>query len=142
MYVKPTVTDFKDYFTRDFPYGVSNNTILDSDISKAIDEATVNFNEGLFSTQDSYSIGFMYLTAHYLVMDIRASGQGISGNFPWLTSSKGVGSVSESIQIPDFIASNPMLAHYGKTYYGAKYITLVYPRLIGNMFSSFGNTKA
>lgn len=141
-FTQPTVSDFKAYFTRDFPYGVTNNTILDSDITKAIDEAAVNFNEALFSTQGTYSMAFLYLSAHYLVMDIRASGQGISGSFPWLTSSKGVGSVSESSSIPTFISDNPMLAHLGKTYYGAKYISLVYPKLIGNMFSSYGGTHA
>lgn len=141
-FIKPTVSDFKAYFTRDFPYGTANNTILDTDISKAITEAGFNFNEGLFPNQETYSMGFMYLTAHYLVMDIRASGQGISGNFPWMTNSKSVGSVSEGYQVPDFITNNPMLAHYAKTYYGAKYISLVYPRLIGNVFSVIGDTQA
>lgn len=140
-YVKPTASDFKAYFTRDFPYGSTNNTILDNDITKAIDEASLNFNESLFPDQAEYTIGFLYLTAHYLVMDIRASGQGITGNYPWLSNSKSVGSVSEGVTIPDFIANNPLLAHYGKTYYGAKYISIVFPRMIGNMFSTPGGTK-
>jgi hypothetical protein len=141
-FIKPTATDFKSYFTRDFPFGTANNTVLDSDINKAIAEAGVNFNEGLFGDQGTYSMAYMYLTAHYLVMDLRASTQGISGSFPWMTNSKSVASVSEGFEIPEFVKNNPMLAHYGKTYYGAKYISLVYPRLLGNMFSSFGNTKA
>jgi hypothetical protein len=77
-----------------------------------------------------------------LVLDLRASSQGVAGNFPWLANSKSVGSVSESVAIPDFISNNPMLAHYAKTYYGAKYISLVYPRLIGNVFSMEGRTHA
>lgn len=141
MFINPTVTDFKSYFTRDFPYGVANNTVLDSDITKALGEAGVNFNSGLFGDQDTYSMAFLYLAAHYLVMDLRASSQGITGNFPWLEAPKTVGSVSQGFTFPEFIATNPILAHFGKTYYGAKYITIVYPRLIGPTFSSFGNTK-
>jgi hypothetical protein len=141
-FVKPTTTDFKSYFTRDFPYGIANNTVLDTDIEKASVEAGVNFNEGLYEDQATYSVAYMYLTAHYLVMDLRASTQGISGNFPWTESSKSVGSVSQSFDVPDFIKSNPMLAHFGKTYYGSKYISLVFPRMVGNIFASWGGTNA
>jgi len=140
--VNPTVSEFKAHFTRDFPYGTANNTVLDSDISKAMAEADFNFNSALFENQSTYSMAFMYLTAHFLVMDLRASTQGISGNFPWMTTSKSVGSVSEGMDIPEFVKNNPMLAHFGKTYYGAKYINLVFPRLIGNMFSITGMTHA
>lgn len=65
MFINPSVTDFKTYFTRDFPYGTANNTVLDSDITKAIAEANFNFNSALFSTQSEYSMGFLYLTAHF-----------------------------------------------------------------------------
>jgi len=140
-YIVPTVTDFKNHFTRDFPYGVATNTVMDSDISKALDECSVNFNESLWDTQTEFSISYLYLTAHYLVMDLRASTQGIAGNFAWMTTNKSVGSVSEGQDMPEFIKKDPMLSHYAKTYYGAKYISLLYPRLIGNMFSKFGGTK-
>lgn len=142
MFVNPTATDFKAHFTRDFPYGTAINTVQDSDINKAIAEANFNFNSALFANQGEYTMGFLYLTAHFLVMDLRASSQGISGNFPWMTTSKSVGSVSEGIDIPEFIKNNPMLAHFGKTYYGAKYINLIFPRLIGNMFPMTGMTHA
>jgi len=114
---------------------------LDSDISKAIAEAGVNFNEALFSDQNTYSIAYLYLTAHYLVMDLRASTQGIAGDFPWLTNSKSVGSVSEGLAIPDFMLQNPMLSHFGKTYYGVKYLSLVFPRIVAPMFSTPGGTQ-
>ncbi len=140
-FVTPTVSDFKMHFTRDFPYGTANNTVLDSDISKAIAEAGVNFNEALFSDQNTYSIAYLYLTAHYLVMDLRASTQGIAGDFPWLTNSKSVGSVSEGLAIPDFMLQNPMLSHFGKTYYGVKYLSLVFPRIVAPMFSTPGGTQ-
>ena len=141
-FTTPSVSDFKSYFTRDFPYGTQQNTVLDSDITKAIAEAAFNFNSSFFPTQSAYSLGFMYLAAHYLVMDLRASSQGISGNFSWLTNNKSVGSVSESFAIPESLMKSPTLAHFSKTYYGAKYLSLIYPRMIGNVFASFGDTKA
>ena len=46
--IQPTVTDFKNYFNRDFPYGnVDLSTVQDNDITKALAEAAMNFNEGL-----------------------------------------------------------------------------------------------
>jgi hypothetical protein len=140
-FVKPTATDFKTYFTRDFPFGTASNTVLDSDINKAIVEAGVNFNDALYSDQETYSVSYLYLTAHYLVMDLRASTQGIAGDFPWLTNSKSVGSVSEGLAIPEFMLKNPMLSHFGKTYYGVKYLSLVYPRIVGPIFASYGGTN-
>jgi hypothetical protein len=74
-------------------------------------------------------------------MDLRASTQGIAGDFPWLTNSKSVGSVSEGLAIPDFMLQNPMLSHFGKTYYGVKYLSLVFPRIVAPMFSTPGGTQ-
>ena len=141
-YTNPSVSDFKAYFTRDFPYGIQTNTVLDSDISKALDEAGFNFNSGLVSNQTGYTMAYLYLTAHYLVMDLRASAQGIAGTFPWMSGSKSVGSVSESFQFPEALLKSPTLSHYAKTYYGAKYISLVYPRMMAPIFASFGGTQA
>ena len=140
-FIVPVAADFKVYFTRDFPYGDSSDYVMDSDISKAITEAGFNFNESFYENQEQYSMGYLYLTAHYLVMDLRASSQGISGNYSWLTSSKSVGSVSEGISIPDFILANPSLAMYSKTYYGTKFLSLILPHLVGPFFASYGGTQ-
>src|SRR5690606_38879219 len=96
----PSVSDFKAYFTRDFPYGEDPSTaIVDADITKAIGEAKFNVNETLFATQEQFTIGCMYAIAHYLVMDLRASSQGINGQFTWLENSKSVGAVSQAFSI-------------------------------------------
>lgn len=141
-YTNPTVAEFKAHFFRDFPYGTATNTVQDADITKAISEAAYNFNPGLFSSQANYTLGFLYLTAHYLVMDLRASAQGIQGNYPWMSVSKSVGSVSESTAIPERIMANPILAMLSKTYYGAKYLSLVLPNLVGNVGIVGGATQA
>lgn len=139
-YTQPTVTDFKAYFTRDFPYGTTNDTVLNSDITKAMGEANFSFNEALFSSQTNYTIGFLYLTAHYLVIDLRNSSQGLAGTYAWLETSKSVGSVSQGFSIPQQILDHPILAMLSKTPYGAKYLELISPSLVGQIFSSCGAT--
>lgn len=138
----PTATEFKAHFTRDFPYGSTDDTVMDADITKAIAEADVNFNSALWPTQGVYTLAFLYLAAHYLVMDLRASSQGISGNYSWMTASKGAGGVNESFTIPQRVLDNPYFAMLSKTNYGAKYLSLALPQLAGQVFSVCGRTQA
>lgn len=140
-YTVPTITDFKEYFTRDFPYGTDPDTsILDSDISKAFGQTSFNMNPNLFASQEQYQVAFMLLAAHYLVVDIRMSSQGINGQFAFLEQSKSVGSVSQAFAIPQRILDDPYLAMLTKTNYGAKYLELVLPQLSGQMFAVYGRT--
>lgn len=141
-YTDPSVADYKAYFTRDFPYGSTASTVMDSDITKALAEAAFNINQGLFGSQGEYSLAFMYLTAHYLVSDLQASSQGVSGQYSWLQTAKAAGSVSESFQIPQKILDNPYLAMLSKTRYGAKYLSLLLPRITGQIFAVAGRTHA
>jgi Protein of unknown function (DUF4054) len=141
-FINPSVADFKAFFTRDFPYGTDPNTsVLDSDIAKAMTFTNVNMNQGLFGYQASYNIGYFLLTAHYLVMNLRASSQGINGQFNFLENSKGVGSVSQAFAIPQRILDNPDWAILCKTNYGAQFIQLILPQLAGNIFSVHGSTR-
>ncbi len=141
-YDNPTVNTFKEYFFRDFPYGSDPETsVLDQDITKAFGQTNVNINQGLFSSQTDYSIGYLLLAAHFLVIDLRMSSQGISGAYSWITTSKSVGSVSTSFQIPQRILDNPEFAMLAQTNYGAKYLQLLLPRLSGQMFSVVGSTR-
>lgn len=142
-FITPTVDDFKEYFFRDFPYGTDPNTsVLDSDIDKAFGQTNINFNQGFWSSQDALNIGYLLLAAHYLCVDLQMSSQGISGSYPWLVTSKSVGSVSESFQVPQRILDNPELAQLSQTRYGAKYLQLVLPQLNGQIFSVYGGTRA
>lgn len=141
MYIVPGVTDFKGYFVRDFPYGSDPTTVMDIDITNALQLAGVNFNPCLWSDQQSYTIGYLLLSAHFLVLNLRSSSQGISGQYSWTESSKGVGSVSEGFSIPDRILENPEFAMLSKTNYGAQYLFLVLPQLTGQIFSSYGGTN-
>lgn len=142
-YTKPTVADFKAYFVRDFPYGSDPaTTVLDSDITKAQGQASFNTNDALFADQAQFDIGFNYLTAHYLCIDFQASAAGIFGTFNWPEQSKSVGSVSQSFAIPTKMMDNPFYNFLTKTPYGAKFLMLIYPSLIGPVVAVAGRTHA
>lgn len=140
-YELPSVSDFKSYFVRDFPYGTNmQQNVLNSDIEKAFGQAEMSINQGLFTSQNQFTLCFLWLAAHYLVIDLRAASQGIQGSYTWLSSSRSVGSVSESSAIPDNIMQNPFLAQLSTTNYGAKYLSLILPMLAGQMFCVPGYT--
>ena len=138
--IHPTVEDFKAQFTRDFPFGTSTDTVMDADIVKAINQADFNINESLFSTQENFSLAYNYLAAHYLVLNLKNSTQGLAGVYTWLESSKSVGSVSQVHLVPPKILNNPIFAMISKTSYGAMYLELIMPKLVGNMESIGGAT--
>lgn len=138
----PSVADFKTYFNRDFPYGTDIATsVTDEDIARAFQETNVNFNQDLWGDQGSYNVGYLLLSAHMLVMNLRSSSQGLSGQFGWLQSGKSVGSVSESFSIPQRILDNPEFAILSKTTYGARYLALLLPQLAGQVYTVCGSTR-
>jgi hypothetical protein len=141
-FTNPSTSDFKVQFTRDFPYGTDpNTTVLDSDISNAFTFVNMNMNQDFWHDQASYNLGYLLLTAHYLVLNLRASSQGLNGQFNWAQNNKAVGSVSEGFQIPQRIQDNPELMMLTKTNYGAQFLQLILPQLSGQMFTVMGRTK-
>jgi hypothetical protein len=138
----PSVQDFKDYFNRDFPYGTDIETsVLDSDIAKAFQMTNVNISQGLFASQSSYTIGYLLLSAHYLVMSLRSSTQGLNGQYGFLESGKSVGSVSQSFAIPQRLLDNIYWSMLMKTNYGAEYLQLIMPQLCGQVGIAYGSTR-
>jgi hypothetical protein len=141
-YTNPQVTDFKTQFSRDFPYGTDpGTTILDADISNAFTFTNISINPGLFNSQGNYTLGYLLLTAHFLVLNIRSSTQGINGQYNFLQQSKSVGPLSEAFAIPQRILDNPELAMLCKTNYGSMFVQLILPQLTGAVFTAFGTTK-
>lgn len=118
-----------------------NNYILDADIEKAFAEAAILLNQSLFTSDDNIRLGYLYLTAHYLVNDIRAGQGGIraSGSFP--VASRSVGNVSESYSIPHAYMDNPVYSFYTQSAYGLKYLSLVLPGIVGNVVAVGGATQ-
>ncbi|NDK07865.1 DUF4054 domain-containing protein [Candidatus Gracilibacteria bacterium] len=118
------------------------NYVLDADITKAQSEAKLLFNQSLFSSDAEIVLAFNYITAHFLAIDIRRSGEGINSKGEYLANSQSVGSISESKSIPNSISENPYLNIFTTTGYGQKYIGLVLPRLIGRISVVSGATNA
>lgn len=182
--IEVTTDDFKNLFTRDFPYlpayvegkayfkddevyyapnfyksltdgnttlptDITNwevvndsvdNYIQDSDILRAFNEAKVNFNSSLFGDDDTIKMVFLYLAAHYLVIDLNNAMNPLGMGYMGFTQSKSVGSVSESYTIPQFMTNNAILSQYATTGYGRKYLSLLQPYLVGNIIFCPGRT--
>lgn len=142
-YNNPVVADFKAQFVRDFPYGTDINTgVTDADIATAFQCTNFAINQALFADQGSYTYAYNLLSAHYLVLNLRAGSQGINGQYNWLQNNKSVQGVSEGFSIPDRILSNPMYSHLSKTNYGQQYLMLIYPSLTGMMFAAYMPARA
>ncbi len=114
--------------------------IQPQDITNAFAEAQVIFNPGLFTTDAVITLAYLYLTAHYLVNDLRTAAQGVEsgGSFP--VSARSVGSMSETYQIPDRYKDSPQLAFFTTTGYGQKFLSMVLPNLVGNFGHVYGGT--
>ncbi len=138
----PATIDFKNQFVRDFPYGVDPQvSVLDADISSSFQFVNAMINPGLFGDQGTYTLAYLLLAAHYLVLNLRASSQGLNGQYNWLQNSKGVGSVSEAFAIPDRILANAEFSMLAKTNYGAQYLSLILPQMGGQIFTVCGTTQ-
>jgi hypothetical protein len=120
--------------------GTIDDYIEDDDITKAFAEAQINYNQSLFGTDDQIKLGYLYLSAHYLAVDIRNSANGIAANGAFPVSSRTVGSVSESYSIPAAYTDTAIYAMYSQTGYGMKYLSMVLPQLVGNVGIAYGGT--
>lgn len=118
----------------------TDNYISDADIARAFAEAKVNFNARLFDDDKTAKMVFLYLAAHYLVIDLNNASNPLAVGFMGFTQSKSVGSVSESYAVPQYMLNNKMLSGYAQTGYGRKYLSLIQPYLVGNIFVSRGRT--
>lgn len=141
-YSNPSEADFESFFTRDFPFGDDpNNNVLPSDVTRAFCFTNSDINPALFSSQSNYTLGYLLLSAHYLVTNLRRSSQGINGQYNFLQASKGAGSVNEAFSIPQRILDNPYWSMLTKTNYGAQYYFLVAPQLT-QIYTVAGTTRA
>lgn len=138
--VEITVKEFKSYFARDFDYGDTLPSILDSDIQKAIDEASITFNFGLYPNPLQSNVmktALYYLTAHYLLINTYSADTG--GQSSFIQSSRSVGGISESVDIPEYM-KNKEFSFYGTTFYGQRFIQISMPFLFAG-FTVHGNTQ-
>lgn len=141
-FTNPTVADFKTRFYRDFPYGTDPEVaILDQDIAVAFQDTNLNFETNMWPDQATYTNAYLFMSAHYLVMNIRSSSQGINGQFQFNQQSVSAGPVSESFAIPQAILNHPIYGMYAKTNYGQRFLQYLLLNSVGQMFTVPGRTK-
>lgn len=121
--------------------GNIDDYVLDQDITNAFAEAKMGLNQGLFATDDDITLGYLYLTAHYLCNDLRASRAGLAAIGAMMVQSRSVGSVSETYAIPQGYLDSPVYAFYLTSAYGLKYLAMVIPALAGNVVAVLGTTR-
>ena len=130
----PTVTtDWKEI--------ANTGLVSDLDITNAYAEACITFNDTLFTSDDDMTLGYLYLSAHYLVHDLNAGGVDGSG-VVGLANSRSVGNVSESYTIPQPYLDSAVYSFYTRSSYGLKYLNMIIPRLVGNVVTVAGATHA
>ncbi len=124
-----SVEQFKDHFDRgQFTYGDTIPQVRDKDIAAAINEVSLTINLRLFPNEDMNLLAQKLLTAHFLTEDLRA--EETKGQAVFNQSNRTVGSISESIAIPDWVMRG-QLAIYATTHYGVKWLRISAPFLIG-----------
>ncbi len=147
MSFPPSVADFKSQFNREFAYGTSLANVQDNDIQRAINEASIAFNPGLWDgttplgQTTELNIAYLYLAAHYMTLNIQGAGglssvnfgRGVKSTGGGTIQTKSVGSVSIAYAIPEDVSKSPILGQYMRTDFGQKYLTLIAPRLVGNV---------
>lgn len=140
-----TVAQFKAQFNRDWPYGPGKDAVMDSDINKAMNEALLNYSAALFG-DDASGYAFMYLSAHYLWLNLQAAGglsakgtgKGLSIHGQGTIASKGADGLSVAYAIPERVAKSPILNQFMQSFYGQKYLAMLAPRLVGGVFTVAG----
>lgn len=111
----------------------NQDDVTDDDLEGAIFDAQFNVNPGIFASQAQFSRAFLYLAAHQLCEKLKMAAAGTQSQYSWLTKSKNVAGVGQSFEIPESISSIPFLAHMSTTRYGAMYLQIVSPLLVGNV---------
>ena len=118
-----------------------DSVILDSDIYRAMGEASFKFNKSLFP-ENRREIIFLYLTMFFLVYDRQAAASGMNGN-----SAAGpvihrtVGKMSVTYMESTLYKSNPSYEFLSSNEYGKKAYNLMAPYLRGGVrFFAGANT--
>lgn len=136
-----TLEDFKTRFARDFKYGKGTDTVMDADIANAMQDAMRVFNPRLFSVADGW-LGFLYLSAHFVRINIEASGGlsaeteglGVENQAEQVLSGAGAAGVNKNyVEPPEWVKRIPLFQQLWLTTYGQKYVAMAQPKLIGNV---------
>jgi hypothetical protein len=114
---------------------------MPADVTRALTEAAVVFNPGLWTNAAEMQTAYLYAAAHFLALNIQGAGglsvtnagRGVSSGGGGAIESKSVGGVSVSYAIPDIIRQSPILSQFWQTNFGQKYLAMLLPRMVGNV---------
>lgn len=107
---------------------VKTDFVTNEDIEFAEIEARENKNESILT-----DLSYMYLVAFYLCYDLDLATSEASGQVGFIATSKKVGSVSETYAVPKWVEDDPFLSFFARNGFGLKFLSLVRPKLVGNV---------
>lgn len=119
----------------------TSSYVLDADIEKAYFQAKQFFNNNLFDNETDLLSYICYLIAHYLVIDLQMSQEGVNSTGYYIPNHTTVGDVSESYSNPTNSQGDSFILYQlNQTRYGQKYLSLISPLLVGHFNSVRGTT--
>lgn len=105
---------------------VSDECVSTPDIERAICDAERSFNANCLDAK-SRKVAMLYLTAHFLILNLKLGSEGVSSQGGYGEASQSVGSVSVSYNAaPDYVKNNPFVNSLMKTGYGQRYFEMAY----------------
>jgi hypothetical protein len=113
--------------------------VYDQDIDNAYGEACMKFNPNLFKGDDQITLGFLYLSAHFLVKDLQNNG--LNSSYFGVVTNRSVGNVSEAYDVPEWLKRSPTFSFLGSTWYGVKYANMIWNRTRGTMKAVWTGTN-
>jgi hypothetical protein len=133
-----TANDFKTYFSTDFDY----NIITDSLIIRSYNEAYIHINPQLFRKNEKYINAFLYLAAHFTVINYRTSSINVRSTGEEKVETTSSYGVTESFVIPKRFKNSSLTNFFSKTSYGQRYLSFILPAMVGNIQVAYGGTNA
>ena len=138
-----SVDEFKTRFDRDWPYGQGMDSVRDTDITRAMNDACMLFNSSVWTNTTELKAAFLLVAAHCLWVNLQMSGglaakggqKGLRAQPGGPIQSKSVGSASVNYSLPPKLVNDPVLSGLMRSSYGAQYCQVFVPRKAGQMFT-------
>lgn len=103
-----------------------NSYVTDKDIETAMDQAETVCCEGKITSPKDYFIAFMYMTAHFLIIDWQMRNAGINaGGTSGILIGRTVGKMSTHYAVSPIIQKYPEYEIYFKTLEGQKAMSII-----------------
>lgn len=138
-----TIAQFKAQYGREFVYGLSPDTAMDSDIQSAINQAVLIHNPDLWDTTTEEPIAFGLIVAHFLAFKLQVAGgvslknvgSGAQSYGRGMIQSKTVSGVSLTYAVSEIVKEDPTLSTFALTEFGVEYLGIAWPRTVAPGFS-------